>query len=110
MRVCECIAEIVGMSLWPEGRRIVSIAIRRDESVMVREIDGEILMLDTLSNQIHHLNRTASFIWRMCDLGNVPETIASALAAEFAVDEQTALKDVVETLSKLRSLNLLTDG
>lgn len=77
---------------------------------MVREIDGEILMLDTLSNQVHQLNRTASFIWRMCDAGTMPETIASALASKFAVDEETALNDVVETLSKLRLLNLLANG
>jgi Coenzyme PQQ synthesis protein D (PqqD) len=88
----------------------VSIAIRRDDWIMVREIDSEFLVLDTLSNQIHQLNRTASFIWRMCDEGAMRETIASALASEFAVDEETALNDVVETLSKLRALNLLADG
>ena len=87
----------------------MSIAIRRDGSVMVREVDGEFLVLDTLSNQLHHLNRTASFIWRMCDEATMPQTIASALAAEFAVDEETALTDVLETLIKLRSINLLTN-
>ncbi len=76
---------------------------------MVREIDSEFLMLDTLSNQVHQLNRTASFIWRMCDQGTVPELIASALAREFAIDEKTALNDVAETLAKLRILNLLAD-
>jgi len=88
---------------------MVSISNRRGESVMVREIDGEILVLDTLSNQVHQLNRTASFIWRMCDEGVMPEAIASALAAEFAVDEETALKDVAKTISRLRSLNLLAN-
>ena len=88
----------------------MSVAIRRDESVLVREIDGEILMLDTLSNQIHQLNRTASFIWRTYDAGATPDVIASALVSEFAVDKETAIKDVEETLCKLRSLNLLSNG
>ena len=76
---------------------------------MVREVDGEILVLDTLSNQVHQLNRTASFIWRMGNEGTLPQTIASALAAEFTVDEATVFTDVVETLAKLRSLNLLAN-
>lgn len=76
---------------------------------MVREIDGEFLVLDTVSNQVHQLNRTASFIWRMCGDGVSTQTIASALAAEFAVDEETALKDTVETLATLRGLNLLAN-
>lgn len=80
------------------------------ESLMIREIDGELLVLDTRANQVHQLNRTAAIIWRMCNDGTQPETIACALSTEFAVDEQTALKDVVETLAQLRSKNLLTDG
>lgn len=85
----------------------MSGTIRHDESLTVREVDGEILVLDTGSNRIHQLNPTASFIWRMCEQGAAPEAIASALAAEFAVDERTALEDVVKTLADLRSLNLL---
>ena len=88
---------------------MVNAAIRRDESVMVREVDGEILVLDTLSNQVHQLNRTASLIWRLFGEEASPEAIAAALTAEFAVDEQTALNDVLETLRRLRSLNLLTE-
>ena len=52
-------------------------AIRRDESVMVREIDGEIVVLDTRSSQVHQLNRTASFIWRMCAQASTPQAMAS---------------------------------
>ena len=85
----------------------MSIAIQSDESLLVREISGEILVLDTRSNQIHQLNRTASFIWRLCSERATPQAIASALATEFEVHEQTALEDVLETLSKLRSLKLL---
>ena len=86
----------------------MSIAIRHDDSVMVREIDGEVLVLDTRANRIHQFNRTASIIWRRC--GEEPHTIASALVAEFSVDEETALRDVVETLSTLRSLRLIVNA
>ncbi|MEO6030452.1 MAG: PqqD family protein [Burkholderiaceae bacterium] len=93
----------------PERRIVMNTAIQRDEAVMVREIDGEIVVLDTRANQVHQLNRTASFIWRMCAPGTTPQAMASALAAEFAVDEATALDDVLKTLAQLRSLNLLAN-
>ena len=87
----------------------MNTAIRREESLTVREVDGEILVLDTLSNQIHQLNRTASFIWRMCEAGAAPAAIVSAFAAEYGVGVDTAQKDVTENLSRLRSLNLLAN-
>ncbi|HEY9532776.1 MAG TPA: PqqD family protein [Burkholderiales bacterium] len=86
---------------------IVGVAIRRDDAVMVREIDGEVLILDGRTDRIHKLNRTASFIWRRCEEGATAEGIASALAGEFAVHSQTALADVLRTLDELRSLDLL---
>lgn len=79
----------------------------RNDSVTVREVDGEMLLLDAQSNRIHQLNRTASVIWRMGDEGATPQAIASALALQFDVDESAALDDVVQTLSSLRSLRLL---
>jgi hypothetical protein len=85
----------------------VGVAVRRDDALMVREIDGEVLILDGRSDRIHKLNRTASFIWRRCEEGATAQGIASALAGEFAVDPQTALADVVRTLDELRSLDLL---
>ncbi|MBA3623697.1 MAG: PqqD family protein [Methylibium sp.] len=88
----------------------MSMAIRREESLMVREIDGELLVLDMRSDQIHQLNRTAAFIWRMCDERATLQAIAAALACEFMVDEETALEDVAKTLSLLQHLHLLVSG
>lgn len=85
----------------------MTTSIRRADSVLVREIDGEVVILDTQSGRIHQLNRTASFIWRMCDEATTPQDIAAALAREFDVDEATALEDVQKTLSLLRTLKLL---
>jgi hypothetical protein len=85
----------------------LGVAIRRDDALMVREIDGEILILDGRSDRIHKLNATASFIWRRCEEGATAQGIASALADEFAVDAQTALADVGRTIDELRALDLL---
>jgi hypothetical protein len=73
----------------------------------VREVDSELLILDTTSNHIHQLNHTASIVWRMCRDGAAPQTIAAALAADFAVEESQALADVHTMLAQLSSLKLL---
>jgi hypothetical protein len=74
---------------------------------MEREVDGEVLLLDTESDQIHQLNRTASFIWRKCgELGSIDE-IATLLVMEFDVGEDRAVRDVSETISRFRALKIV---
>lgn len=75
--------------------------------MIVREVDSELLILDTVSNHIHQLNETASIVWRMRREGATPQAIAAVLAADFAVDQAQALSDVHTTLQSLESLNLL---
>ena len=82
---------------------------RRLKTVMVREVAEDLLLLDLERQKIHQLNQVASFIWRNCDEAGAPEEIAARLAIEFEVEEHTAHKDVIETLGKLRSLNLIVD-
>ncbi len=67
---------------------------RRVNGVMEREVDGEIFLLDTESNLIHQLNRTASFIWRKCQERASVGEIAEVLAKEFDVEEDETLEDV----------------
>ena len=80
---------------------------RRVNGLMEREIDGEILLLDTESNQIHQLNKTASFIWRKCQEGASADEIARLVAEDFDVEEADARADVVRTLDSLRSLRII---
>ena len=75
--------------------------------IIVREVDGESVVLNTRSKQVHQLSRKDSLIWRMRKGGAELETIASALAEDSHVDEEAALADVVETVSKLQALRLL---
>jgi hypothetical protein len=83
---------------------------RRVDAIIVRELDSEVLLLDTEMNRIHQLNLTAGFIWRACDGMASPHEIAERLTQEFDVGGQLALEDVVGTLAQLRSLNLVVEG
>jgi len=80
---------------------------KRDQAIMVREVDSEFLLLDTEFNLIHKLNQTASFIWQTIDRVHSTVEIARMLANEYEVEEDVAVRDVVETLAKLRELRLV---
>jgi hypothetical protein len=83
---------------------------KRLQNVMVRDIDREVLLLDTESNQIHQLNPTASFIWRKCGEARSTEEMAKLLVQEFDVEEDIALRDAIETVARLRALNLVVEA
>jgi len=71
-----------------------------------REVDGEILLLDTESNLIHQLNRTASFIWRKYQEGASPSEIADVLAKEFEVEEHAVRSDIERTVARLDQIGV----
>ena len=81
--------------------------MRRAEGLLVREVDGEVLVLDTAADRIHQLNSTASWIWRLFDSGATVPDIADSLANEFDLDKHKAEADVLETLCRFRQLNLV---
>jgi hypothetical protein len=74
---------------------------------MVREVDGEIVILDTVSNRIHQLNATASAIWRACDPPASVGQIAAVLADLFDVGQHVATADAQAALEHFRALDLL---
>jgi hypothetical protein len=83
---------------------------RRGAGILVRDLDGDLLILDTEADRIHQLNRTASYIWRHVDEAPAAEQLARLLVDAFQVDVRVALTDVVETLTRFRRLNLIVEG
>ena len=82
---------------------------KTEGTVISREIDDELLVLDTESDRIHQLNRTASIIWRLCDASTSTDTIVSTLTEAFDVPRKTAERDVAATLQQLQDLKLIVD-
>jgi len=72
-----------------------------------RIVEGEMVVMDKESEQIHQLNQTASFIWQLCDGEHDRQQIAAELATAFQVDTGTAQQDVADTLEKLEEIGLL---
>ena len=83
--------------------------IEHPDLTISREVNGETLVLDPRTELIHQLNPTATFIWQQARSGNPTERIAAAFAQEYAVDHETADRDVAATLARLKAIDLLTD-
>jgi hypothetical protein len=79
----------------------------RRTDLLVRTIDGEIVILDKRARKIHQLNATASLIWQCCDGNNTADTIAATIAEHFACQIQTVVDDVRSTLRQLEVLGLI---
>ena len=88
----------------------VSNPRRRTSGLMVREVEGEVLILDTESDQVHQLNSTASYIWNRCDGATSAEEIAKGLANEFEAGDDKHLQDVLDTVETLKGRKLLEEA
>lgn len=80
---------------------------RRRDGLLVREVGGEVLVLDAEADRVHQLNASASLIWRLHEVGVDAAEIASALAIEFDLDKHTAYTDVKVALEQFRALKLI---
>ena len=81
--------------------------IRCDASIRVRDIQGEVLVLDRRTDRVHHFNPTGSLIWRHLEQGSAPEAIVADLVRNFEVSSELAEQDLASFLRVLRDLDLL---
>lgn len=83
---------------------------RRLMGMMVRDLGGDLLLLDTETDRIHQLNQTATFIWRHVEEAPSPEGLARLLAEAYDINEEIAQRDVLETLNRFRALGLVVES
>ncbi|MGB8434168.1 MAG: PqqD family protein [Burkholderiales bacterium] len=95
-----------------ETDRVTLIVIslrRRLDGVLVQDLESEVVVLDREADKIHQLNQTATFIWRHVEETPSADKMAKLLAESFEVEEQVAVRDVLEALNQLRALNLVQE-
>ena len=80
---------------------------KRRTDVTVREVDGELLVLDQRTERIHQLNVTAGYIWNRCDGVTSVSDITNAVAAEFGGEGAPITTDVIRVVEQFRELDLL---
>ena len=81
----------------------------REEGLNWREIDGEVVVLDTDQSHYLNLNPTGSVLWLMLAQGATERQLVDKLLEEFDVTEATAHDDVVTFVASCRENGLLAD-
>ena len=74
------------------------------------EVDDEIVIMRLDTGNLYSLPGTAAAAWRLIDGTRDRAALISALAGEFAADEQEVAADLDELLTQLRQQGLLEQG
>jgi hypothetical protein len=80
----------------------------KDDTVVWREIDGEIIAIDIAASEYLSTNGTGSLLWAMLASGSDREALTDALVERFGVDRARAADDVDSFLRSLRERSFLT--
>lgn len=70
-------------------------------------VDGELVVLDQASGQIHQFNATASEIWTCLDGKTTTDDVVKHIAEHYDIELDVARKDVELTLHQLSEQNLI---
>jgi coenzyme PQQ synthesis protein D (PqqD) len=80
------------------------------DGISVAELDDGMALLDEDSGEYFTLNPTAALVVRTLLGGGTPARAAEELAREYAVDDDSANRDVEELVTALQAANLLAPG
>ena len=73
----------------------------------IREIDGELVILDLESQRYMGTNRTATQLWPLLERGASVDELAEALQAAFGIDAERAAVDAAAFVEGLEQFGLL---
>lgn len=75
--------------------------------LLVREVDGETVILDRERELIHTLNPTASLIWHALQRQSSIQVIIESMVEAFDIDYATAATDVTKAVEHFSELRLM---
>jgi hypothetical protein len=80
---------------------------RPREEIASVVLDGEMVLYDSASQTLHHLNATATLVWLHCDGQQTIEMISRAIADDSDADVEAVRRDVVVLVRELVDAALL---
>lgn len=81
--------------------------IRRARELPFSELDDELFAIDAQAGYCYSLNEQGGRIWELIDPPAPVHAICARLRAEYAVDEETCLRDVIDLLEQFRQAGLV---
>jgi hypothetical protein len=83
-------------------------AWRPASCVQGRRVGTEAVLLNLETLLYYHLDEVGAFAWERLAAGEAPDRIADSIAESFAVDAETARRDLDPLLESLVAAGLLT--
>jgi len=83
------------------------MVVEKSDNLIFREIDGEVVIIANDGSHIHMLNETATLIWNCSNKRISIVQIITEMCEQYNVDEDTASRDVLETIKSLSEKNLI---
>lgn len=84
--------------------------LKRNQTILWRELDGEAVLLSPAAGCSYSLNHVGTMIWKLLDGAHTLEDIANAICEDYEVEFEQAMQDVQHILSDLQSNDLLQES
>ena len=90
----------------------MTLSAIQNPDLVVRKLDGELVIYDRARDVVHNLNTTARIVWENCDENLDIEHLTQEFTARFSISDEAARRDVKHTLGQLEELGLIrmSDG
>jgi len=75
-----------------------------------RELKDGGVVYEYQSGTLHSLNTTAAYIWTLCDGNHTISEIITSIQQNFKQFETDPTSEVIKTVEKFQTLNLLIDN
>lgn len=79
------------------------------EDIIWRRIGDEVVVIKDDGLSTHVLNKTAAFIWELCDGKHDIAGITGKLVERFDVTEEVAAADINEVIGKLLKIGIVSE-
>ena len=93
----------------PRSRASVRSGPKARADLAVVELDGQAVIFDERTGELHHLNESATAIFTMCDGSRSPDELTTHISTTFGVPRREVAPDVGALLRRLRDVGLLED-
>jgi hypothetical protein len=80
---------------------------RRNQSILARQVQEELILLDPRSGEYYTLDEVGGKIWHLCDGEHTVTEIADAIGQEYDAPRNTIEGDALELLKDLADGHLV---
>jgi hypothetical protein len=80
---------------------------KKNDELTEREVEGELVILQGSTGDIHKLNQVAACMWKELDQHFTPDRLVKRVTEQYAIDSKKARQDVDQFLNDMMALNLV---